>query len=116
MKKNRPGQLLKVVCHPADSAALAKLVLHHSSAIGVRSHRCTRHRLGRRLAPVTSSLGTARVKLLFENGVFLRLTAEYEDCLHLARSSGVPLREASRQVEAAAYAQLDSLIKEGPDE
>jgi uncharacterized protein (TIGR00299 family) protein len=116
MKKNRPGQLLKVVCHPADSAALAKMVMHHSSAIGVRSHRCTRHRLGRRQARVTSSLGEARVKLLFENGTFLRLTAEYEDCLHLARSSGVPLRDVYRQVEAAAYAQLDSLIKEGPDE
>lgn len=115
MKKNRPGQLLKIVCRPQQSAALAALVMRNSSAIGVRSHRCTRYRLERRQTTITTDLGTAHIKLLFQGTQFLRLTAEFEDCRQLARLSGLPLQEVYRQVEAAAYDQLEELLKEEKD-
>ncbi len=116
MKKNRPGNLLTVVCNPAQAAELAALIMRESSAIGVRSNRCDRYRLNRRSAGVTTDLGSARVKLIFDGQQFLRLTPEYDDCRKLARKSGQPLQQVYRQVEAAAYAQLDLTAGESFDD
>jgi len=107
MKKNRPGTLLTVVSRPEQAAELATLIMRESSAIGVRSSRCDRYRFNRHIETVTTERGEARVKLIFEGEQFLRLTPEYDDCLTLAQQSGVPLQEIYRQVEAAAYKQLN---------
>jgi pyridinium-3,5-bisthiocarboxylic acid mononucleotide nickel chelatase len=112
MKKNRPGQLLKVVCQPAQSQALARLIMHHSSAIGVRSQSCRRYRLQRHEVTITTTLGTAQVKLLFDNDEFLRLSAEYDDCRRLARQHNLSLQQVYRLVENSAYDQLPQLLKE----
>jgi len=112
MKKNRPGQLLKVVCQGAHSQALATLIMHHSSASGVRCQPCRRYRLERQQVTITTTLGTAQVKLLFDNNVFLRLSAEYSDCRRLARQHNLPLQQVYRLVENAAYDQLPQLLKE----
>ncbi len=112
MKKNRPGQLLKVVCQPAHSQALAKLIMHHSSAIGVRCQSCRRYRLQRHEVNITTTLGTAGVKLLFDNDEFLRLSAEYDDCRRLSRQHNLPLQQVYRLVENSALDQLPQLLKE----
>ncbi|MBD1401510.1 nickel pincer cofactor biosynthesis protein LarC [Pelovirga terrestris] len=112
MKKNRPGQLLKVVCQPAHSQTLATLIMHHSSAIGVRSQPCHRYRLQRHEVTIATTLGTAGVKLLFDHDQFLRLSAEYDDCRRLARQHNLPLQQVYRLVENSAYDQLPQLLKE----
>ncbi|MDX2479232.1 MAG: nickel pincer cofactor biosynthesis protein LarC [Desulfuromusa sp.] len=119
MKKNRPGNLLTVVCRPRQAEELATLVMRESSAIGVRSSRCDRYRLNRRSANVKTDLGSAKVKLIFDGQEFLRLTPEYDDCRELAQKAGQPLQQIYRQVETAAYEQLDltiSCIKESFDD
>lgn len=121
MKKNRPGNLLTVVSRPEQAAELATLIMRESSAIGVRSNLCDRYRLNRRSARVKTAMGSARVKLIFDGQQFLRLTPEYDDCRELARKSGQPLQQVYRQVETAAYEQLDltitdSSIKESFDD
>lgn len=112
MKKNRPGQLLKVVCQPAHSQVLATLIMHHSSAIGVRCQPCRRYRLERREVTITTALGMAQVKLLFDNEKLLRLSAEYDDCRRLAQQHNLPLQQIYRLVENSAYDQLPQLLKE----
>ncbi|MDA3904035.1 MAG: nickel pincer cofactor biosynthesis protein LarC [Desulfuromusa sp.] len=119
MKKNRPGNLLTVVCRPEQAEKLATLVMRESSAIGVRSSRCDRYRLNRRSASVKTDIGSAKVKLIFDGQEFLRLTPEYDDCRELARKTGQPLQQIYRQVETTAYEQLDltfSDIKESIDD
>ncbi len=107
MKKNRPGVKLTLVCKPQQAADLARLILHQSSAIGVRSSSCERYKLARRMASVSTKYGEAQVKLLYDGGLFLRLAPEYEDCRRLARTSGQALEKIYRVVEAAAREQLD---------
>ncbi|RLB75280.1 MAG: nickel pincer cofactor biosynthesis protein LarC [Deltaproteobacteria bacterium] len=107
MKKNRPGNLLTVVCRPEQAAELATLIMRESSAIGVRSSGCDRYKFKRRSARVKTDLGSAGVKLIYDGQQFLRLTPEYDDCRELARNSGQPLQQVYRQVETAAYEQLD---------
>ncbi len=107
MKKNRPGNLLTVVCQPEQATELASLIMRESSAIGVRSSRCDRYRLDRSIETIETKLGQARVKLIFEGKEFIRLTPEYDDCRKLAQQSGQPLQQVYRQVETAAYEQLN---------
>lgn len=107
MKKNRPGHLLTVICRPATAKKLTRIILRESSSIGVRSSRWERSCLNRSSATVHLEPGSARVKLIYDGDHFLRLTPEYDDCLVLARVSGLPLQEIYRQVESAAYQQLD---------
>ncbi len=116
MKKNRPGHLLTVVVRPEQAAEMATLIMHESSAIGVRSSLCDRYRLNRRSANVETKLGPARVKLIFDGQQFLRLTPEYDDCRELAHKSSQPLHQVYRQVETAAYEQLDLTAKESFDD
>lgn len=110
MKKNRPGQLLKVVCKPVDSHRLADLVLSTSSASGIRHQSCSRYFLQRRQTTVTMALGEARIKLLFKGNTFLRLSAEYDDCRRLAQQHNLPLAEVFRQVENSAHARLEDIL------
>ncbi len=106
MKKNRPGVKLTVVSTPRQAAALARLILHQSSAIGVRSSSCERYTLARRMARVCTKHGEAQVKLLYDGELFLRLSPEYEDCRQLAHASGQTLEQIYRIVTEAAWEQL----------
>ncbi|NOY13307.1 MAG: nickel pincer cofactor biosynthesis protein LarC [Deltaproteobacteria bacterium] len=106
MKKNRPATRLTVVCETDQAAQLARLIMHESSAIGVRSSACERFKLLRRSAAVTTELGEARVKLLYDGEQFLRLSPEYDDCRQLAQANRLPLQQVYRQVTDSAYQQL----------
>ena len=106
MKKNRPGVRLTVVCEPEQAGQLASLIMRESSAIGVRTSPCERFKLSRRNALIKTEIGEARVKLLYDEEQFLRLSAEYDDCRNLAKTTGQPLKQIYRLVEESAYRQL----------
>ncbi len=106
MKKNRPAQKLTVICQPHQADQLAQLILEQSSAIGLRSISAERYLLDRRLEKVSTALGEAQVKLLYQGKRFLRLSPEYEDCRRLAETHQRPLHEIFHLVERSAYEQL----------
>lgn len=113
MKKNRPGTRLTVISEPAQAQSLATLLLHHSSASGVRSSLQRRWKLPRRIAQVDTPWGAVTVKLFYVGERLLRATPEFEDCRALSCRHGIPLPEIYRQVERAA----DSLFnREEPDD
>ncbi len=102
MKKNRPGSSLTVVARSHDAPRLAELILHESSAIGVRMHETRRMKLRREAADVQTDCGEATVKLIFHGQQLLRIAPEYDSCRKLAESTGRPLPEVYRVVTAAA--------------
>jgi uncharacterized protein (TIGR00299 family) protein len=102
MKKNRPGVTLTVLAPPALAESLARLVLHESSAIGVRMYDTRRLKLRREIHTVATPLGPAAVKLVFEGETLLRVAPEHAACALLAAGSGRPLPEVYRLVTAAA--------------
>lgn len=92
MKKNRPGVLVRVLARPDDASEMARLVLEHTTALGVRMQT-----LGRIVAPrasrsVATPWGAVRVKVKVLGGREI-VAPEYEDCARVAREAGVPLRE-----------------------
>ena len=105
MKKNRPGTCLTVVAPLAAQEQLARLILRESSAIGVRFCESERLKLRREAGVVTTVLGEAVVKLIFEGEELLRITPEYESCRTLAAATERPLPEIYRLVEQAADAK-----------
>lgn len=102
MKKNRPGTRLTVVAPLAEQEHLARLILRESSAIGVRFSESERLKLRREAGVVTTALGEAVVKLIFEGEELLRITPEFESCRTLAAATERPLAEIYRLVEQAA--------------
>ena len=101
MKKNRPGTLLGIIARPARVQALAELVLGETTTLGVRFRPAARLIAERREATVETPLGPVRVKLklLADRQV---AAPEYEDCVRLARTHDIPLREVYRLAIAAA--------------
>jgi uncharacterized protein (TIGR00299 family) protein len=102
MKKNRPGFLVRVLARPDQRRALAELLFHESTAIGVRTQEWDRLVLPRAVRPVTTPYGRIRVKCVDLGDGRSEVSAEYDDCKKAARRTGAPLRDVVRAAEDAA--------------
>lgn len=101
MKKNRPGTLLTVVVPPALRTAMADVIFRETTTIGLRHYDVDRECLERTLVTVATPIGTARVKVASRGGQVLNATPEFEDCVKLAESSNLPLKEVQAIVMKA---------------
>ena len=99
MKKNRAGQLLRVLSRPALQETLAAILFAETSTLGLRIYQAERRVKARRISEVETEHGRVRIKIS-EDGSF---APEYEDCRKLAEERSVPLR---RVMEAASFAYL----------
>ncbi len=92
MKKNRPGVLVRVLSRPADGQRLARLVLEHTSALGVRLQTIERLIARREERVAATPWGAVRVKVKLLGDAEI-VAPEYEDCARVARAAQVPLRD-----------------------
>ncbi|HLW44122.1 MAG TPA: nickel insertion protein, partial [Candidatus Acidoferrales bacterium] len=93
MKKNRPGQLVTLLCEPSNLKPLIDLIFRETTTIGIRTHEVRRQTLARESVPVETPLGTIRMKISRLNGTLLNAAPEYEDCRRIATQMGVPLKQ-----------------------
>ena len=93
MKKNRPGQLVTLLCEPSKLNDLIALVFRETTTIGVRTHEVRRRTLEREMIPVETPLGQVRMKVSRLNGTMLNAAPEYDDCQRIAAEKGVPLKQ-----------------------
>jgi uncharacterized protein (TIGR00299 family) protein len=93
MKKNRPGQLVTLLCEHANLSRLMDLIFRETTTIGLRTYEVRRKTLDRELIPIATSFGEVRVKVSRMNGSVLNATPEYEDCQRIAAARGIPLKE-----------------------
>ncbi len=106
MKKGRPGVMLSVLCpHEAEDRVVAFL-LRETSTLGVRLQPVRRQEVEREVVEFQSSLGLAQVKVKRLPDELPRLAPEYEVCRRLAETSGKPLAEVYRIVQAEGQAYL----------
>jgi hypothetical protein len=104
MKKGRPGTLLTVLCNPADSAALERLMLTETSTLGIRIRQDRRSCLERRHVTVSTPYGDIRMKIGSLAGETLNAAPEFEDCRAAAAKCGVAVKRV-QQAAIAAYLQ-----------
>ena len=102
MKKNRPGNVLSVLCRPAHEATVRDVIFRETTTLGLRRQFIERRSLPREIRTVSTRFGQARVKLALADGRVLRAIPEYEDCKRLAEANAVPLRDVLAEVEQAA--------------
>jgi uncharacterized protein (TIGR00299 family) protein len=101
MKKNRPGVLVRVLARPADGQHLARLVLEHTSALGVRLQTIERVIARRAERMVSTPWGPVRVKVKLLGDTEI-VAPEYEDCARVARAAQVPLRDVYAAARSSA--------------
>ncbi|MCW4044070.1 MAG: nickel pincer cofactor biosynthesis protein LarC [Candidatus Bathyarchaeota archaeon] len=106
-KKNRPGQILKIVADKKDVKRLSRVLMEQTGTLGVRVYPCERHILNREIVSVDVLIDdakeTARVKVAkTKNGKVLSVKPEYEDAKCLSAKTGKSLREINEIVTMKA--------------
>ncbi len=110
MKKNRPGQLITVLCKPADREKFSDLLFRETTTLGVRQSSVKRRTLQRESLTVQTSLGSIRMKVARLHGHILNVAPEYEDCQKVAAERGVPLKQVLAEA-TFEFQKLNGAIK-----
>lgn len=97
MKKNRPGNLLTVLCKPEDAANLTQMIFAETTTLGVRRRDEMRQVLSRRWQNVRTPWGEIRIKIGSMNGTVTNYAPEYEDCRRIAAEHHVPLKTVMQE-------------------
>lgn len=106
MKKNRPATMVSVLAMRNEEQALARVLLEHTSTLGLRVQPVSRYEAEREFKQVETPFGAIRVKIKILDGRRMQAQPEYEDCVAAAEKAGVPLGE----VYAAAFSAGRELL------
>jgi pyridinium-3,5-bisthiocarboxylic acid mononucleotide nickel chelatase len=110
-KKNRPGQIIKVVADQKDVQHLSSVLINETGTLGVRVYYCQRHVIARDVSQVDITIGgqkeTVKIKISKDSkGKIIRVKPEFEDLKMIAEKTGLPLRELSENSTAKAREAL----------
>lgn len=92
MKKNRPGQVLKVLAAPGSGDVLMREIFRETTSSGIRFREISRVILERESVEVETSFGPVRVKVHRFDGEDVTVSPEYEDCRKRAAEHNVPVK------------------------
>jgi len=106
-KKNRPGQIIKVIADQGDSQRLSRVLIEETGTLGVRVYACERHIMSRESCVVDLVLGGitehVKVKVVKDaDGKVIRVKPEYDDLKRLAEKTKKPLRELAEMAVSKA--------------
>ncbi|HTX21802.1 MAG TPA: nickel pincer cofactor biosynthesis protein LarC [Candidatus Aquilonibacter sp.] len=93
MKKNRPGVLLTVLCAETAADKFSEMILHETTAFGVRRTIAERRKLRREFAEVKTPFGKVTVKIGRLGGKVIQAAPEFESCRELAERNKIPLKQ-----------------------
>jgi hypothetical protein len=104
MKKNRPGVLLTVLCQESEADKFSGLILHETTAFGVRKTIAERRKLHREFVEVKTAFGNVTVKIGRLGGKVVQAAPEFESAKKLAAKAGVPIKQVfAAAVQAARH-------------
>jgi uncharacterized protein (DUF111 family) len=101
MKKGRPGFLLRILTEPAQAPKVKDCLLCETTAIGLRFQTVQRLTLPRCTVALSSPWGSVAAKQVQTPDGRLRVKAEYEDCVRLAKEQGLSLQDLYSHINAA---------------
>lgn len=98
MKKGRPGVLISCLCDYDRREEFARLILRHTTTLGVRIYTPERMKLSRSIEKVETPWGSVRIKR--SSGYDIEKSkAEYDDLARIARETDRPIAELRREIE-----------------
>ena len=106
-KKNRPGQIVKVMAEKKDVERLVRVIMEETGTLGVRVHPCERRLANRELVTVNVLIDkvSEQVKVKISKdakGGIISFKPEYADAKRLADKTGKTFREVSETIAARA--------------
>jgi hypothetical protein len=102
MKKGRPAHTLSVLADPAQADALERIVLTHTSTIGVRRYPVGKRALPRETVEVEVYGAPVRVKIARLDGKIVNAAPEYDDVARVAAEHDLPAKLVLDAARAAA--------------
>ena len=91
MKKNRPANILSVLCKKENAELLESILFTETTTLGIRKYKVEREELQREFRKVVTQFGEITVKYAFRDGVLLKFAPEYEECRQIAENLKIPL-------------------------
>jgi uncharacterized protein (TIGR00299 family) protein len=96
-KKNRPGQILKVISEERDAENLVRVLADETGTLGIREYRCRRQILIRETKSIHVTINDksqlVRLKIAKDlAGNVIQVKPEYDDIKRMARETGMPYR------------------------
>lgn len=98
MKKNRPGNMIVIICDEAHKDELVKLAFRHTTTIGIRQTVHDRYVLKREIETVDSDYGKVRIKRSQGYGIS-KEKYEYDDLYELAKENDLSLQEIRNKIK-----------------
>ena len=97
MKKSRPGVLITVLCREEQKESMVRLILKHTTTLGVREFPCQRYTLSRSVETVDTPYGPVRKKVSSGYGI-RREKYEYEDLVKISREQNCSIAEVLAKI------------------
>ncbi len=97
MKKSRPAVKLVCMCRPEEREKFTRLMIKHTSTIGVREYRCGRFTMDRHTEERKTPWGPVDVKVCSGYGT-VKAKAEFDRIAEIAAENGLSLREVKKEI------------------
>ncbi|MEU4560161.1 nickel pincer cofactor biosynthesis protein LarC [Actinoplanes sp. NPDC023936] len=104
MKKGRPAHTLAALCSPATAAAVRSQIFRTTTTLGVRGSARTKTAMDRIFVTVDVAGHPVPIKVGHTGGLIVQATPEFDDVAALARTLGLPERDALGRAAHAARA------------
>jgi uncharacterized protein (DUF111 family) len=106
-KKNRPGQIVKMIADKTDAERLSRILIEETGSLGVRLYPCERHILNRESVPIDILIDDVKelvnVKVAKDSrGEIVQIKPEYDDVERVADKTNRSLREITDLVKMKA--------------
>ncbi len=98
MKKSRPAYMLTCLCRPEDQERMTKLLLKHTTTLGVRFKICNRNILSYKVRTAETKYGSIRIKCGYGYGVN-KEKAEYEDVKQAATTYSLSIADVLNEIK-----------------
>lgn len=103
MKKNRPGQLIRVICKNKDSERVLEAMFRETGTLGIRTFpQVHRSILNRKIIPLEVDINGKR-EIRFKVGVLgkqiINARIEYEDARKVSNETGIPLKDVMKKAD-----------------
>jgi len=114
-KKNRPGYVIKVVCHPEHKFDIIEQIITDLGTLGVRINTidrvCVERKIESKKIEIEGRVYEVNYKISYiesETGIkIVNVKAEYEDLRKISKQSGLPIKE----IQIIAQSKIKSLIE-----
>ena len=101
MKKDRPAVMLSVICPFDHVSKLEAIIFRETQTFGIRRQRVQRSIRERMVYTVETDFGPVKGKVGWRGEEPAIFTAEYDDCVEIAKAHDLPLRDVYMAAQIA---------------